>query len=544
MTNKKCVAIGLLGPVLDNGKGAARWEKWRPTVALCQQPALLVDRLELLHQPRYASLAETIEADVKQISPETEVRRSLIEFANPWDFEEVYGALHDFARGFKFDTEREEYLIHITTGTHVAQICMFLLTESNRFPAKLIQTSPGARGEGAAAGTFEIIDLDLSRYDRLASRFQQEQREAVSFLKSGIETRNAAFNRLIARIEQVAISSREALLLMGATGAGKSQLARRIYELKRARHGIKGAFVEVNCATLRGDAAMSALFGHTKGAFTGASAERPGLLRAADKGMLFLDEIGELGADEQAMLLRAIEDKTFLPMGGDREISSDFQLVAGTNCDLLAAVRAGRFREDLLARINIWTFRLPALRERREDIEPNLQYELDAYARRTGTCVTFTREARTRFLKFATSPQACWTGNFRDLNAAITRMATLAPGGRITGENVEEEIERLRAAWHTGDESNEASESCDADALTRLLGKERADALDLFDRQQLAGVLRICHESQTLSEAGRKLFTASRGRRKTTNDADRLRKFLARFDLDWKRVKASSEAVS
>jgi transcriptional regulatory protein RtcR len=120
-------------------------------------------------------------------------------------------------------------------------------------------------------------------------------------------------------------------------------------------------------------------------------------------------------------------------------------------------------------------------------------------------------------------------------------MATLAPGGRITRENVEEEIERLRAAWHTGDESNEASYSCDADALTRLLGKERAAALDLFDRQQLAGVLRVCHESQTLSEAGRKLFTASRGRRKTTNDADRLRKFLARFDLDWKIVRASAD---
>jgi len=169
-----------------------------------------------------------------------------------------------------------------------------------------------------------------------------------------------------------------------------------------------------------------------------------------------------------------------------------------------------------------------------------LGYELDAYARRTGTCVTFNREARTLFLKFATSPQARWTGNFRDLNAAIIRMATLAPGGRITRETVEEEIERLRAAWHTGDANEEAGD-CDADALTRVLGKERAEALDLFDRQQLAGVLHICHESQTLSEAGRKLFTASRGRRKTTNDADRLRKFLARFELDWKTVRASAD---
>ena len=90
----------------------------------------------------------------------------------------------------------------------------------------------------------------------------------------------------------------------------------------------------------------------------------PGLLRAADGGVLFLDEIGELGTDEQAMLLRAIEEKQFLPLGADREVRSDFQLIAGTNADLPAAVARGRFREDLLARINLWTFRLPGLRER------------------------------------------------------------------------------------------------------------------------------------------------------------------------------------
>src|SRR5205814_9346470 len=133
-----------------------------------------------------------------------------------------------------------------------------------------------------------------------------------------------------------------------------SRLARRIYELKKVRHAVKGEFVDVNCATLRGDGAMSALFGHTKGAFTGALKDRPGLLRTADAGVLLLDEIGELGPDEQAMLLRAVEDKAFLPVGTDREVQSDFQLVAGTNRDLGQAVRTGRFRDDLLARINLW----------------------------------------------------------------------------------------------------------------------------------------------------------------------------------------------
>lgn len=123
---------------------------------------------------------------------------------------------------------------------------------------------------------------------------------------------------MIEQIEKVAIKSRAPILLNGPTGAGKSFLARRIFELKQARHQFSGAFVEVNCATLRGDTAMSTLFGHVKGAFTGARESREGLLRSANGGMLFLDEIGELGADEQAMLLKAIEEKTFYPFGSDR----------------------------------------------------------------------------------------------------------------------------------------------------------------------------------------------------------------------------------
>ena len=530
--SKKQVVIGLLGATLDSGKGSDRWERWRPTVALCQHEDLLIHRFELLYQKKFAAIARTVIDDIATVSPETEVKLVEIELDDPWDFDEVYGALHDFTAGYEFDTDREVYLIHITTGTHVEQICLFLLTESRYLPAKLIQSSPpSARRRGGGPGTYEIIDLDLSRYDRIASRFRQEQKQAASFLKSGIETRNAEFNRLIDKIEQVVIASSDPLLLMGPTGAGKSRLARRIYELKRARHQVKGDFIEVNCATIRGDAAMSALFGHVKGAFTGAINARPGLLRAADGGMLFLDEIGELGADEQAMLLRALEEKVFLPLGSDREVKSEFQLVAGTNRDLVALVGDGKFREDLLARINLWTFHMPGLRDRIEDIEPNIKYELEQYARRTGKRVTFSKESSDRFLKFAVAREARWSGNFRDLNGAIVRMATLAPGGRITSEVVNEEIERLRGAWR-------AQPDTEAEALLeRLLGRESLNAVDLFDRHQLASVIKVCRESSTLSEAGRTLFTTSREKKKTVNDADRLRKYLARFGLDWRELR-------
>jgi transcriptional regulatory protein RtcR len=349
-------------------------------------------------------------------------------------------------------------------------------------------------------------------------------------LKGGIETRNAAFNRLIDRVEHVALATRDPLLLMGPTGAGKSLLARRIYELKRARHLIKGALVDVNCATLRGDGATSALFGHVKGAFTGALKDRNGFLRSADGGVLFLDEIGELGLDEQAMLLRALEEKTFLPLGSDREAHSDFQLIAGTNRDLMSAVKSGLFREDLLCRINLWTFSMPGLRNRQEDIEPNLQFEVDQHARKTGQRVAFSKEARHEFLSFALSPSAIWTGNFRDLNATVARMGTLAQGARISVELVREEIQRLKDSWML--EEVPAPNRL----LSEVLSADQSDQLDLFDRIQLERVIEVCRRSRSMSEAGRTLFHVSRSKKASSNDADRLRKYLGRFNLDWSKL--------
>ena len=499
-------------------------------MAICQQPDLLVGRFDLLHPPGFAELARAVRADIQQVSPETDVRLVVDATSDPWDFEDVYANLHDFARAYPFDTETEDYLIHITTGSHVAQICLFLLTESRHLPGRLLQTNPPFGARGADPGSYRIIDLDLSKYDRIATRFARDEMDERNLLKSGIPTRNAAFNAVVAKIERVTLRSTSPMLLLGPTGAGKSLLARRIYELKKARRLVKGPFVEVNCATIRGDAAMSTLFGHVKGSFTGAVRERPGLLLSANGGLLFLDEVGELGLDEQAMLLRALEEKRFLPLGSDREVSSDFQLVAGTNRDLAEHVRAGRFREDLLARINLWTFRLPALADRREDIEPNLDYELEQFRRRTGTAVTFSREAREAFLAFARHPDARWPGNFRDLNAVTTRLATLADAGRVTADQVRAEIGHLRSLW--------GAELARQDSLLpRVLSPDAIAHLDRFDRVQLEDVVSVCRDAPSLSAAGRLLFERSRTKRAVANDADRLRKYLARFGLSWANVK-------
>jgi transcriptional regulatory protein RtcR len=528
---RKRVVVGLLGTTLDRGSGARRWDSWRPTVAACQHEDLLIDRFELLHPKGFTTLAEAVRDDIRLVSPETDVRLVVDPTTDPWDFEEVYANLHDFARSRVFDTDAEDYLVHITTGSHVAQICLFLLAESRHIPARLLQTSPSRGAKDRNAGTFSIIDLDLSKYDRLASRFERDELDERRLLTSGIQTRNRAFNALVEQLDRVSVRSSAPILLLGPTGAGKSLLARRIYELKKTRRLVKGSFVEVNCATVRGDAAMSALFGHVKGAFTGAMRDRAGLLLSANDGLLFLDEIGELGLDEQAMLLRALEEKRFLPLGSDREVSSDFQLIAGTNRNLVDAVREGRFREDLLARIDLWTFRLPALVDRREDIEPNIDYELEQYRRKHGTAIAFSKEARAEFLSFATSSAARWPGNFRDLNAVITRLGTLASGGRITVDQVKAEVASLRANW-MGSRASTALKLIDV-----VVAPEAASALDRFDRVQLEDVLMVCRSAPTLSAAGRTLFDRSRERKSIQNDADRLRKYLARFGLEWTELK-------
>lgn len=519
------VVIGILGTRLDQqGLGKRRWKHWRPSISIFMQPEFRVDEFVLIHQAEEAELASVTLRDMQQLAPHAQLHAYRVEYANPWDFEQVYSQLLDFTRQYRFDPEH--YYVHITTGTHVAQICLFLLTEANYIPGKLLQTSPSQEG---VQGTLQIIDLDLSRYDQIASRFEHEAQEGVAYLKGGIETRNAAFNALIAQLEQVSIRSNAPILLTGPTGAGKSRLAKRIFELKKQRGQVSGKLVETNCATLRGDHAMSALFGHVKGAFTGALTARTGLLREADKGLLFLDEIGELGLDEQAMLLRAIEDKTFTPFGSDRETSSDFQLIAGSNRDLFQQVRAGRFREDLLARINLWTYELPGLRDRLEDLEPNIEYELQQFARKVGHKVSFNKAAREQYLAFAHLPEATWRANFRDLNSSITRMATLASGGRITEDNVSGEIGRLRYDWGGFREETPAA---DTDALLReVLAEATLAGIDHFERVQLAEVVQVCRASKSLAEAGRTLFNVSRTQRASQNDSHRLRVYLQKYGL-------------
>jgi len=512
------VVIGFLGTQLDQRHRRG----WRPSLALCSAPEFPIDRLELLYDYKFNRLAHDVRRDIEAASPETEVLLQRIDTADPWDLQEVYGKLYDFAQSYGFDEDRERYYIHLTTGTHVAQICWFLLSESRHIPAALIQTGPPRRKEDGP-GSLDVIDLDLSQYDAIQKRFDQQTREYGNLLKGGIDTQSVAYNTVIDRIEHVTERSDAPVLISGEAGSGKTELAHRIYEMKLQRRRVKGRLVQVNCATLRGESALPALFGQRRSHTGLAGSERAGLLSEANGGVLFLDEIDTLGLEEQSLLLHAIETGRYYPVGSDTEVTSRVQVIAAATQDLAAMVAEGRFRADLLSRLNTWSFHLPPLRARREDIEVNLTHELLKAERVLGTRIGFNADAAEAWLRFARAPSTLWPGNFRDFGGAVLRLCTLAPRGRVTLAQVQEEIDTLRASW--------AKATPDPDA--QLVGTVISEPLDPFEVAQMAEVIRTCRTSATLSEAGRRLFAVSRTQRSSRNDADRLRKYLARFDLSW-----------
>ena len=188
---KKTTVIGFVGATLDQGSKADRWARWRPTMSLLMHDDLMVDELVLLHDRRSASLVEKLKQDIQMISPQTQVIGQPISIRDLWDFADVYGALYDFVRGTTFNTQTHQYFLHITTGTHVAQICWYLLVDAHYLPAKLIQSSPNKNK--TPEGEYRIIDLDLSRYDAIKHRFEQEQTEHWQQLKAEIATKNQLF---------------------------------------------------------------------------------------------------------------------------------------------------------------------------------------------------------------------------------------------------------------------------------------------------------------------------------------------------------------
>jgi transcriptional regulator with PAS, ATPase and Fis domain len=218
------------------------------------------------------------------------------------------------------------------------------------------------------------------------------------------------------------------VLLTGESGTGKEVVARFIH---RGSPRANGPLVAVNCAALPEQLLESELFGYERGAFSGALAPKPGRIEQAARGVLFLDEIGEMSMSLQAKLLRVLQEREFQRLGGTRTLKADVRVIAATNRDLIAAMKRGEFREDLFYRLRVFEIRLPALRERRDDILPLTETFLGDLERTLGQRTAgLSREAREILLAYD------WPGNIRELRNALERAVILCDGGLITGEQL------------------------------------------------------------------------------------------------------------
>ena len=233
---------------------------------------------------------------------------------------------------------------------------------------------------------------------------------------------SVAMRRVLERIEQVAITD-ATVLVTGETGTGKELVARALHRRSARAHG---PLVKVNCAAIPETLVASELFGHERGAFTGAVDRRRGRFEQADGGTIFLDEIGELPFDTQVTLLRVLQEREFERLGGSRTVRVDVRIVAATNRDLAAEVAAGRFRSDLYYRLNVFPVRVPALRERPEDIPPLVAHFVAKYATRFGRPVSRIHERTLGALMTHD-----WPGNVRELENAIERAVIVARGDTL-----------------------------------------------------------------------------------------------------------------
>ena len=230
-------------------------------------------------------------------------------------------------------------------------------------------------------------------------------------------------------VRVVAPADSLSVLILGASGTGKEYVARQIHALSGRADA---PFIAVDCGALPKELAASELFGHVKGAFTGATEDKTGMFAVANHGTLFLDEVGNLSMEVQMLLLRALQEKRYRPVGGKEEVKADIRLVAATNEDLERAITEGRFREDLFHRLNEFPLYVPLLAECPEDIIPLAEFMLDIANRELGKNVKgFDRETQKQLKAYP------WPGNIRELKGAVKRAALLAKEDWITSEDVD-----------------------------------------------------------------------------------------------------------
>src|SRR5579862_3466590 len=323
--------------------------------------------------------------------------------------------------------------------------------------------------EATRAGAFDFLEKPLGR-DRVLvavknaldqGTLKQENKRLKEAVGPGTRMigESPAFERALEQATMAARSDAR-VLLVGESGTGKELLAAHIHA---SSPFAAGPFVKVNCAAIPGELIESELFGHEKGSFTGATAMRRGKFELADNGTLFLDEIGDLHANSQAKLLRVLQEGEFHRVGGEQTIRVSVRVVSATNRDLSAMVAQGKFREDLYYRVSVVPIRVPALRERPQDIPPMAQYFLDDFSARNGfRGKSFDPEVWEAFAAYS------WPGNARELRNVVERMAILSPEDVLAVAAVPLEL-KLQRESGLRSSVQEARESAEREHVLRAL---------------------------------------------------------------------------
>jgi len=269
-----------------------------------------------------------------------------------------------------------------------------------------------------------LADVSAAVARRRAEEENEQLKRALKqrYSFSNIVGKSDRMLKVFDLVAQVA-SSRSTILIQGESGTGKELIAKAVHANSQRKDR---PFVPVNTGSMPGDLLESTLFGHVKGAFTSAIASKKGLFEVADRGTIFLDEIGSMGVDTQAKILRVLQDRKFMHLGGVTEIQADVRIIAATNEDLKTLVKEGRFREDLFYRLNVITIDLPPLRDRAEDIPLLVAHFLQRFCNENGKpLMTMNPDALRPLMDYA------WPGNVRELENVVERAVVLSSGTTI-----------------------------------------------------------------------------------------------------------------
>ena len=382
------------------------------------------DRVFLFDTPNTNKITLETEAAIKKLHPDCEVHVQEISLEDPTNYQAILNGLKPFIKDVTNNYQPADFFISVASGTPHMHACWLLLAASGEIPARILNVRPP---RFVTKELPLVSELDLSARDFPSIRFQdgkilvEESDDAeidIDFTRTqlGIVGDHPTMQRTLEMATMLAPSDAP-ILILGETGTGKELLARFIHRI--SSHRSKQAFVPVNCAAIPETLVESLLFGHKKGAFTGAIKDQVGKFDTADKGTLFLDELGELPLSVQGKLLRVLEDGVVEPVGETKGHKVDTRIMGATNRDLRKLIRKGKFREDLYFRLNVGEILLPSLRERRSDIPKLALHILDHLNGSLRRAKRLSAEALSRLQSHD------WEGNVRDLENVIERSARL-----------------------------------------------------------------------------------------------------------------------